>query len=221
MSDATAFDLDFRPKSYWDFEDPLQAILANIKGSRRREMIRDVLTADGPRGEALREVLGGLDPALYEESIDADFTSKLTSIHGPTWLGGEYLPNCAPRETEIARVTLESSTQDVYSVRARSGKRRIYYSIVDEYQSEWRLERKSSVRPLTMRQLIHLIDTATFDDNEWDDLTIAIREFNDFDDFEAGADFVVVSSEIYPQLEAYYTRKGSSWAAKKLAEREL
>lgn len=221
MLDATGYDLDFRPKSYWDFEDPLQAILANIKGSRRREMVRDVLTAEGPRREALQEILGDLDSALYGESIHAAFTSNLTRIHGPTWLGGEFLPNSAPGETEVARVTLASSTQDVYSVRARSGKRRIYYSIVDEYQSEWQLERKSSVRPLTMRQLIQLIDTATFDNNEWDDLTIAIRELNDFDDVEAGADFVIVSSEIYPQLEAYYTRKEFSWAAKTLAEREL
>jgi hypothetical protein len=26
-------DYDFRPKSYWDLSDPLQAILKNVKGS--------------------------------------------------------------------------------------------------------------------------------------------------------------------------------------------
>jgi hypothetical protein len=32
---------EFRPESYWDVSDPLGAILVNVKGRRRREMIRD------------------------------------------------------------------------------------------------------------------------------------------------------------------------------------
>jgi hypothetical protein len=34
-------DYTFRPESYWDVSDPLQAILVNVKGTRRRQMIRD------------------------------------------------------------------------------------------------------------------------------------------------------------------------------------
>jgi len=39
-------DYDFRPESFWTpASDPLQAILRNIKGRRRREMIRDYYEA--------------------------------------------------------------------------------------------------------------------------------------------------------------------------------
>ena len=34
-------DYDFRPESYWDISDPLEAILKNVKGTNRRQMIRD------------------------------------------------------------------------------------------------------------------------------------------------------------------------------------
>jgi hypothetical protein len=34
-------DYAFRPESYWDVADPLGAILVNVKGTRRRQMIRD------------------------------------------------------------------------------------------------------------------------------------------------------------------------------------
>ncbi len=37
MFEPTGYDLAFRPESYWDFQDPTQAILSNIKGARRRE----------------------------------------------------------------------------------------------------------------------------------------------------------------------------------------
>ena len=78
------------------------------------------------------------------------------------FMGGEYLPDLLPDEVEIARATLKSTTMDVISVRARPTKHRIIYRIVDEYYDEnlfhYHLIQKTSIRPLTMRQLIALID---------------------------------------------------------------
>jgi hypothetical protein len=54
-------DYDFRPKSYWDpLDDPLLAILKNVKGTQRRQMIRDYWKA-GAIGELAKDLLPGCD----------------------------------------------------------------------------------------------------------------------------------------------------------------
>ena len=82
----------------------------------------------------------------------------------PWFKGGEYLPDLLPREVEIVRVTLKSVTMDVISIRARWTKDRIKYRIVDEYWDDssfdYHLIQKTSVKPLAMRQLIRIIDSA-------------------------------------------------------------
>jgi len=99
-------DCDFRPGSFWvPASDPLQAILRNIKGRRRREMIRDYYAA------------GKLEE-LLKDSLDNEARNQLEQIH-PTFMGGEYLPNYGRCEVKIARITLESTTSDVISLRAR------------------------------------------------------------------------------------------------------
>ena len=40
---AATIELDFRPRSYWDHANPASAILQNIKGQVRREMVRDFI----------------------------------------------------------------------------------------------------------------------------------------------------------------------------------
>jgi len=40
-------DLKFRPEPYADFDDPVSLALNGIKGQMRREMARDMLTAEG------------------------------------------------------------------------------------------------------------------------------------------------------------------------------
>ena len=32
-------DLEFRPSSYWELDDPIQAIVADIKGEERRRRV--------------------------------------------------------------------------------------------------------------------------------------------------------------------------------------
>ena len=40
-------DLDFRPTSYGDFDGPVAAALNGIGGQMGREMVKDMLTAEG------------------------------------------------------------------------------------------------------------------------------------------------------------------------------
>ena len=150
-------DLQFRPQDYWDCADPLTAILGNIKGENRRQMARDFITGSAA------ELLGEIDSDLLADTVDDGIRRELGSLH-PSWMGGEYLPDYLPGEVEIARIVLASVTQDIISVRSRRrlGGTRILYRIVDEYQDEpenrFTCNPKSSVGPLSLYELIGLID---------------------------------------------------------------
>ena len=134
VPDIPGVDLDFRPSSYHADRNPLAAVLQNVKGSRRREMIADFLRGDAP------PALGGLAPHLLADTVDDAKRVSLGRIN-PRFMGGEYLPDYRCGDLEIARIVLDSSTQDVYSLRARrsrpDGPWR--YSMVDEYEAAFQL----------------------------------------------------------------------------------
>jgi hypothetical protein len=143
-------DYDFRLESFWaPPSDPLQAILRNIKGRRRREMIRDYYAA-GKVDELFDELL--------KDCLDDEARDGLSRIH-PTFMGGEYLPNYRRQEIEIARITLESTTSDVISLRARPASSRIKYQLVDEYGTEFRLPQQTSSRPFSLLELIRFLES--------------------------------------------------------------
>jgi hypothetical protein len=121
-------DYNFRPDSYWAAPaNPLEVALLNMKGQRRRQMVRDYYAAGK---------LEELGDNLLSDSLDDEARNCLGFIH-PTFMGGEYLPDCGRRELEIVRIELESTTYDVISLRARPVGSRIRYSVVDEYKSEF------------------------------------------------------------------------------------
>jgi hypothetical protein len=111
----TGIDYEFRPESFWTAaSDPLAAILRNVKGRNRREMIRDYYAA-GKLDQLSDELLG--------DALNDEVRISLGKIH-PTFMGGEYLPNYARQEVEIARIALASTTSYVISLRARPSGRR-------------------------------------------------------------------------------------------------
>ncbi len=144
-------DYGFRPAAYWNHDsDPLAAILRNVKGTNRRRMIRDFW--ENGQFEELEEGLLG-------DELSDDTRHILGLVH-PSFMGGEYLPDCLPFETEIARIELESTTADVISIRARpiDGGKRIGYRIVDEYDTDFFIRPEESTQPLSLEELIGLID---------------------------------------------------------------
>jgi hypothetical protein len=75
-------DYDFRPESFWVVADPLEAILRNVKGRNRREMIRDYYAAgkldelcnelvNDSLDEEARNSLGQISPELHGRRISS------------------------------------------------------------------------------------------------------------------------------------------------------
>ena len=212
-------DPQFRPQSYWDPAEPLTAILGNIKGENRRQMARDFITGSAAK------VLGEIDSDLLADTVGDAVRRQLGRLH-PSWMGGEYLPDYLPGEVEIARIVLASTTQDVISIRARRrrGGTRILYRIVDEYHdspsSRWSCRPRSAARPITLGQMVQLIDRAGHEDLNPDgqSLTDNLRELQEGCDPGDLLTFVTVDSEWYPELSAYYRERAKRWVYAKRQE---
>ena len=194
-------DYSYRPASYWTTES-LNQLVTNIKGAeRKKEALR--LIKEGRLDEATEFILA--------DSISAEDRDRLGKIH-PTLMGGEYLPDYNPGEVEIARVTLDSTTQDVMSIRAYPKKGGIGYRVEDEYQSTFEIEPEFSKRPLTLRQLVRLIDTGKSHQFGPIGLGIIQIHFDCTDEpVEAFADFMDFSSEFYPALSTHYWFATQRW----------
>jgi hypothetical protein len=193
----------FRPSSYWEDNDPLAAILRNVKSTNRRQMITDYWNAGR---------LEELFPGNLADDPGPGAQRFLESIH-PSFMGGAYLPDFLPTEVEIARIELKSVTSDVISIRARSspGSDRIHYRIIDEYDTSFGFEPTTSTEPLTHDELVALIDNA--DGFAGVGLAICYNEMN----FEGTGDaehlrhFTTVRSLFYPDLYGHYEAVFDRW----------
>lgn len=154
-----------------------------------------------PRAEASH----GLDFEFRPR--DYPFRS-LTRAHG-----GAGLPPCQPGEAEIARITAGTVDADVCSLRVRCAGGRFQYRIVDQYFTQWRLQARTSRLPLTLGEVIRLIDSAR--PRGWDPSPEALANlWRGRLALARGPDAALtvnVSSAVYPALEEYYERQGRSW----------
>jgi len=201
----------FRPKSYWGEDNVLQALLRDVKGAERRKMIKTYYE-EGNFQE--------LEEAFTKASLSDEERFRLASIH-PMFMGGEYLPDCNSGETEIARVTLRSTTQDVISIRAKKEDGELHYSVTDEYDDhEFSLWTDSSLKPFTLKELIEFLDKSSQGDGYPGGLSLSYNNSNADSglDRESLEDFTTISSEIYPQLEEHYDRVFADWVAEEKGE---
>jgi hypothetical protein len=192
---------DFRPKSYWDVPDPLGAILVNVKGTRRRQMIRDYWEAG---------VIVELEKDLLRDCLSEEQRNRLGKIH-PSFMGGEYLPDYTEGETEIARIELESTTADVISIRAKKEGRHIAYSIVDEYETEFFVSPSHTDKPLKLSELISLIDGGMLQGSlgiYYTQMNYSGRSLEDLDRIRS---FTHVDSVFYQQLNLHYEKLLDLW----------
>ena len=196
------FNIDFRPKSYWG---ELDNILNNIKGQWRREQIKNSLLNN---------------EFIPNEILQDEVSDKVRDLIGrfhPSYMGGEYLPNYKPFEVEIARVVFRSVTQDVMSIRAKLGKSRIYYRIVDEYEDmSWISTRKSSYKPLTFLQLIKLLLTTFVEGEDYPHKMMVDGSFFcnylwEWEGIEENGGFMRVESKFYPELNKYFIHLEENW----------
>ena len=202
----------FRPSSYWEIPgSPLELVLRNVKGTKRREMIRHFYE----HGR-----LDQLVPVLAADELSDENREGLGAIH-PSFMGGEYLPGYRRNEVEIVRIELDSTTSDVIGLRARriSCKQpRIAYALVDEYDTEYKIRPAQTTRPLMLGQVITLLDDVDTDvsEREWlrHSWVLSLNESNrtlDNGDPEPYRDFTRVSSEFYPELSKHYERLFDRW----------
>lgn len=192
----SGFEYNFRPTSYFQNIDPTTLILSSILGQERRKDVQERLAAG--------DTLDGQD-WLTESKLDESTRQVIGSAH-PAFMGGEYLPSIGGDEIEIARIVLQSTTQDVISIRASRQKRRIVYRVVDEYDNDFRLAQKWSTKPLSFRELIKFIDGTNVGTDGGSGLALSALEMNlEYDsDPESLRDFVSVQSNFYPELSSYY-----------------
>ena len=203
MPDNSRYNFDYRPDSYWVKPGIADAISDSIKDETGKRLARKL-------HEAGRSI-GKIHPAL---------------------MGGHYLPKNTAGEVEIARVTIESTTRDVVSIRAKRQGKRIKYRMVDEHGTVFLIQPASSDRPLTMGELIELIDTSLpeGEDERWRGQSNSLRnnalmepdevtniDYLDFETLKSMTEperllnYVKIRSSFYPELEAYYNGEAREW----------
>lgn len=204
MPDSEKFDLDYRPRSYWGPQDLGTHYGARVKGELRRQVVLSDLEAGTP------------DTTIMQSALTKDERRAAGAVH-PWFMGGEYLPDLLGSEVEIARVTMKSTTMDVISIRARRTKTRIVYRIVDEYMDDhdeqYRLVPKTSRRPLSMAQVIKLIELNNLIDRP--------RAMNyECCSAEEVHDFCTVSSSFYPELRPWFDESNREWLVREEAQHQ-
>jgi hypothetical protein len=193
LEDVLEIDLAFAPQSYWQLDS---ARLGAETNEFRRRIHAAISTGDWSKVK-LPPVEFGLR-------------------------GGDFLPGFKRFEVEIARLSLESTTWDVISIRARPSSHGIVYRVVDEYDTNYRIRPRSSRKPLTLGKLIQLIESMTGWEDDRSMSPPALRDSQGFcNDERMISDlrsFVTVSSEFYPDLEPWYERDADRWVKRKLAD---
>lgn len=202
----------FRPRSYWVEADPLAAVLRNVTGENRRQMITEYWEA----GQ-----LDQLDPALLQDEADPVVSRRLGRIH-PSFLGGEFLPPYLPGEVEIARICLQSTTSDVISLRARPVPEGIAYRIEDEYRGVFTLPIAASSEPLTLAALIRQFDEGRLRELDWSGgLTLGYNNMNaEHSEPKDLRHFTRITSSVYRQLELHFDPIFAQWASDEQRARE-
>lgn len=207
-AEVPGIDFSFRPRSYFWPMGLETHLLSRIKGAERRAIVEGLVKA------------GRVDEVfdfVAKSALDEDERKALGRIH-PRFMGGEYLPNLGQGEVEIARITIQSTLQDVTSVFARRGRRRIYYRVVDEYEGETlsgKTER-TSTKPLTLGELEQFFNGA------WSIFEVLEMNFGedgyDPDDIRS---FSSATSQFYPQIGALYRQRIEAWTAERRREHGL
>lgn len=139
---------DGRPDYFAPANSAEDAVLRRIKGNFRRQMISKSILSDG---------LASIPEQWCAHDIPEHFKAILTSTAGPRARGGEDLPDLAEGEVEIARLTLVNSVHgEVTSLRAKRNPqdRDILLSMVDEYETEFKLPKSKVSAPLTAEEAL-------------------------------------------------------------------
>ncbi len=189
--DVKGVDLSFRPSSRLFPLTAEKLLLSRVKGAQRRESLTAAIEQDR---------LSDLNPFFTQTSLSAEDRRARAAIH-PSFMGGEYLPDFEEGELEMARLSLRSVTADVISIRLRRTEDGFVYRIVDEYMDQdpnGLLDEPTTIvvdQPLTMKDFgAFVVQVSRMD--HWCDPESHETE-------EEAQDFVVATSEFYPEFSDY------------------
>ena len=189
--DVKGVDLSFRPSSRLFPLTAEKLLLSRVKGTQRRESLTAAIEQDR---------LSDLNPFFTQTSLSAEDRRARAAIH-PSFMGGEYLPDFEEGELEMARLSLRSVTADVISIRLRRTEDGFVYRIVDEYMDQdpnGLLDEPTTIivdQPLTMKDFgAFVVQVSRMD--HWCDPESHETE-------EEAQDFVVATSEFYPEFGDY------------------
>ena len=189
--DVKGVDLSFRPSSRLFPLTAEKLLLSRVKGTQRRESLTAAIEQDR---------LSDLNPFFTQTSLSAEDRRARAAIH-PSFMGGEYLPDFEEGELEVARLSLRSVTADVISIRLRRTEDGFVYRIVDEYMDQdpnGLLDEPTTIivdQPLTMKDFgAFVVQVSRMD--HWCDPESHETE-------EEAQDFVVATSEFYPEFGDY------------------
>jgi len=209
MSDH--IDLNYRPNTYWPHSLNQEQLLTRIPGQVRRDIVRQLFAEDGS---------AGLDALAANEDFGNE-DRRNWGLEHPSFMGGEYLPELDEEDVEIARVSLASVTSDQISIRASRCGGKIRYSVCDEYETEFDLAFSSSEQPLSLAELVQLIDgSGNPEEQEAGGLLICHWEnmISWGESLEKAIGFAWVESAWYPELAAYYEQVATDWCEQKQKE---
>ena len=204
-------DLYYRPDTYWPDSLTREQLLARIPGQARRRLVRSALERSGP---------GAIDPALASGELDPATRRSLGRIH-PSLMGGEYLPPLGETGVEIARISLQSTTSDQVSIRASDAGDCIRYTVCDEYGTQFELKLTRSDLPLTLLELVALVDGSRYPGSDGPGGLLLCHWEYMIDcgaSPEAAVEFASIDSAWYPQLDEYYERVAQDWIERKRVE---
>ena len=151
------------------------------------------------------------------ENLD-DEDRRAWGLVNPQCMGGEYLPQLGIADVEIARISLASTTGDQISIRASHAGEKIRYEVCDEYESVFELALTESEQPLTLRELIQLIDGSRHREQEQPGGLLVCHWENmvEWDySLDEAIEFASIESAWYPQLDSYYAEVASDWKEQK------
>ena len=202
------FDLDYRPRTYFWPLGLKPHPLSSIKGANRRSLVAGVLAED-PDAD--------IPPVLLQSGLPDPLRRYFGSLH-PSGMGGEYLPDLAAQEVEIARITIASTTQDVTCVYARQAGDAIAVRVVDEYDGGT-LSIKSGRKypaPLSLGEL------TKFFLRRWNLLDVLQMNFeSDGYPSEEVLRFFWASSDFYPEFDDLLRYRVRKWLKQQLDHSEL
>ncbi len=200
----------FKPESYWQDASVLQALLRDVKGVQRRKIIIDYYENDA---------IDQLEDLFLKAKLSDDERKRFGLIH-PSFMGGEYLPDCEIGETEIARIELQSTLADVTSIRAKREGDEYIYSVVDEHGDTYTLHTESSFEPFTLDELIDFIDFTDLNGGWAGGLSLSFNNANaEATSRDNLRHFTTISSCIYTQLIDHYEHLFDEWVAEELTEK--